>query len=246
MPRYFIHLAYNGKNYHGWQRQHNARSVQEEIQQKLQILLKQPIEITGCGRTDTGVHARQFYAHFDISHSIKTDKICYQLNALLPTDIAIYDIFLVEPTLHARFDATYREYEYHISTQRTPFYNELSWQFTPKLNIDVMNNAAKLLLKHTHFECFSKVNTQVKTFNCKVSKAHWKLQPNGMLVFTIGADRFLRNMVRAIVGTLVDVGLNKIDIEQFNAILHSNNRCMAGQSVPAHGLFLTQVNYPKF
>ncbi len=246
MPRYFIHLAYNGKNYHGWQQQHNAHSVQAEIQQKLQVLLKQPVEITGCGRTDTGVHARQFYAHFDVPYELQTNKICYQLNALLPVDIAIYAIFLVEPTLHARFDATYREYEYHICTQRTPFFNDLSWQFTPKLNIDAMNDAAGLLLTHTHFECFSKVNTQVKTFNCKVSKAIWQMQPNGMLVFTIGADRFLRNMVRAIVGTLVDVGSNKTNIKQFNAILQSNNRCMAGQSVPAQGLFLTQVKYPKF
>lgn len=246
MPRYFIHLAYNGKNYHGWQQQHNAHSVQAEIQQKLQVLLKQPIEITGCGRTDTGVHARQFYAHMDVPEDIDSDKICYQLNALLPNDIAIYRIFLVEPTLHARFDATYREYEYHISTQRTPFLQELSWQFTPQLKVDAMNEAALLLLNHTHFECFSKVHTQVKTFNCKVSKAQWEYKENGMLVFTIGADRFLRNMVRAIVGTLVDVGLQKTSIPQFKEILQSNNRCKAGQSVPAQGLFLTQVKYPQF
>ncbi|MFN4083577.1 MAG: tRNA pseudouridine(38-40) synthase TruA [Bacteroidia bacterium] len=246
MYRYFLKLAYNGKNYHGWQVQQNAHSVQAEIENKLEILLKQKTEITGCGRTDTGVHAKEYYAHMDLPFKMNCDKITFQLNALLPDDIVIYNIFLVEPNLHARFDATYREYQYIISTIKTPFYKEFCWEFTRPLNITLMNEASNLLLQHTNFECFSKVNTQVKTFICNVSKANWQLHQNGELIFTIGADRFLRNMVRAIVGTLIDIGLQKITILDFKEILNSNNRCKAGQSVPAQGLFLTKVNYPNF
>jgi len=246
MPRYFIKLAYHGKNYHGWQVQQNAHSVQAEIENKLFVLLKIKTELTGCGRTDAGVHAKIFYAHFDFIAEIDCNKTAYQLNAILPQDITIYSIFLVEPNLHARFDAVYREYKYVISTIRTPFYKDLCWQFTIPLNIDLMNQAAQLLTAHSHFECFSKVNTQVKTFNCNITLASWHLNNHAQLIFTIGANRFLRNMVRAIVGTLIDVGLGKITVADFKHILNNNNRSLAGQSVPPQGLFLTNVQYPNF
>ncbi len=241
--RYFIELAYNGKNYHGWQKQLNAHSVQSEIEQKLAVLLKEDIELTGCGRTDTGVHARQFYAHFDTESEFVPAKMCIQLNAILPKDIVIENIFLVKAENHARFSATYREYEYRISTKPNPFLYELSSMYTKPLNIDAMNHAAKLLLNHSDFECFSKVHTDVKNFNCKITKASWEIHENGMLVFTIRADRFLRNMVRAIVGTLLDIGYHKINIEKLEQILESKNRSEAGTSVAAQGLFLTKVGY---
>ncbi|MBC7382793.1 MAG: tRNA pseudouridine(38-40) synthase TruA [Bacteroidia bacterium] len=241
--RYFIQLAYNGKNYHGWQKQINAHSVQTEIESKLEILLKEKIELVGCGRTDTGVHAKQFYAHFDSEINADEAKICRHLNAMLPKDIVIRQIFPVQPEHHARFSATYREYEYWISTEPTPFLNELSSLFIKPPDVDAMNNAALLLLIQTDFECFSKVHTDVNTFNCKVTKAVWENRENNMLVFTIRADRFLRNMVRAIVGTLLDIGYHKTDEEKFEKILSGKKRSEAGFSVPAHGLFLTRVGY---
>jgi tRNA pseudouridine38-40 synthase len=243
--RYFIELAFHGLNYHGWQIQDNATSVQATIEQKLMVLLKSNIQITGCGRTDTGVHASQYFAHFNFDLEIDTAQITYQLNALLPKDIVIKKIFQVAPTLHARFDAIDRTYNYIIATKPTPFERDSCWIYTPKLNISAMNEAAKLLLNHTDFECFSKVKTQVKTFDCSISYAMWVEKPNNKLVFEITANRFLRNMVRAIVGTLLDVGLGKINTDDFRAILASKNRANAGQSVPAHGLFLTAINYPN-
>lgn len=241
--RYFIQLAYNGKNYHGWQKQINAHSVQSEIENKLAVILQQQIDLTGCGRTDTGVHAKQFYAHFDIEIPIDEAVLCRQLNAMLPKDIIIVKIFLVQPEHHARFSAIYREYEYFISTEPTPFLYELSSLYTKPLDVDAMNHASLLLLNHTDFECFSKVHTDVHTFNCKVSKAIWEIRENNMLVFTIRADRFLRNMVRAIVGTMLDIGYHKINEQKFKEILQSNNRSEAGFSAPAHGLFLSKVGY---
>lgn len=241
--RYFIKLAYNGKNYHGWQIQPNATSVQGEIQEKLSILLKQNTEIVGCGRTDTGVHARVYFAHFDSLEPLETAKICHQLNAMLPKDIVIYEIFLVKDNLHARFDAIERAYEYIIATTPNPFTHELSWYQPRMLDIEAMNKAAQALLSHKDFECFSKVHTDVKTFICDVRYAHWEMRANNELVFTIKADRFLRNMVRAIVGTLVDIGKGKISLDDYQLILLSKNRSEAGQSVPAHGLFLSEVSY---
>jgi len=242
--RYFIELAFHGQNYHGWQIQENALTVQAIIEQKLAILFKQSIEITGCGRTDTGVHASQYFAHFDFENEIDSKQTSYQLNAILPGDIVIKRLIPVAPNLHARFDATSRTYQYVIRTKPSPFERDLSWTYTPKLDIDAMNEAAALLLEHQNFECFSKVKTQVKTFDCDVTFAKWELKDKDKLVFEISANRFLRNMVRAIVGTLIEVGLGKMDKEGFLSILESKNRSMAGQSVPAQALFLTQITYP--
>lgn len=243
--RYFIELAFHGQHYHGWQIQENAVTVQAIIEQKLAVLLKQPIEITGCGRTDTGVHASQYFAHFDFENEIDLKQICYQLNAILPADIVIKRLIPVASSLHARFDAVSRTYQYIIRTKPSPFERDMSWTYTPSLAIDAMNEAAALLLEHQNFECFSKVKTQVKTFECDVTFAKWELKDNDKLVFEISANRFLRNMVRAIVGTLIEVGLGKMNKEGFQSILDSKNRSMAGQSVPAQALFLTQITYPQ-
>ncbi|MCF8254968.1 MAG: tRNA pseudouridine(38-40) synthase TruA [Bacteroidia bacterium] len=244
--RYFIELAYNGKNYHGWQKQPNATSVQETLESKLSILLKEEIDVIGCGRTDTGVHAKNYFLHFETEAIFDTERLNFQLNSILPKDITIFSIFRVEPNFHARFDATEREYEYWISTKPDPFHFELSLLYTKPLDIEAMNETAKLLLSHSDFECFSKVHTDVKTFICNVTYAKWELRENGKLVFTIRADRFLRNMVRAIVGTLLEVGKGKINQEDFKQILQSKNRSEAGMSVAAHGLFLTKISYPDF
>jgi tRNA pseudouridine38-40 synthase len=241
--RYFIKLAYNGKNYHGWQIQPNATSVQGEIQEKLSILLKQNTEIVGCGRTDTGVHAKVYFAHFENQEALDTEKFCHQLNAILPKAIVIYEVFLVQDQMHARFNALERAYEYVIATEPNPFTHELSWFVPKKLDVEAMNQAAQLLLTHKDFECFSKVHTDVKTFLCDIRYAHWEMNANKELVFTVKADRFLRNMVRAIVGTLVEVGKGKVTLSDFKQILESKNRSEAGQSVPAHGLFLSDVKY---
>ncbi|MDZ4667145.1 MAG: tRNA pseudouridine(38-40) synthase TruA [bacterium] len=243
--RYFIKLAYNGKNYHGWQKQPNAHSVQGEIESKLSILLKENIEITGCGRTDTGVHAKAYFLHFELDRTIDTKKLGTQLNSILPRDISIYEVYEVDNGLHARFSASSREYEYWISTRPDPFAHELSLLCTTELNLAAMNEAAAILLKHTDFECFSKVHTDVKTFNCQITHAQWEIQPNHKLVFTIRADRFLRNMVRAIVGTLLNVGKGKISAADVTQILQSKNRSEAGESVAAHGLFLTKITYQE-
>lgn len=243
--RYAIHLAYNGKNYHGWQIQPNAKSIQGELQEKLHILTKEPIEIIGCGRTDTGVHAKNYFAHFDAESELDYEKLKFRLNAILPFDLSIFEIAKVEPSFHARFDALERAYEYVISTKPNPFLFDFSLLYTKTLDIDKMNEAANLILSHTDFECFSKVHTDVKTFNCKVVAAKWVQTENNKLIFTIKADRFLRNMVRAIVGTLIEVGSGKKNLSDFKAILESKDRCEAGHSVAAKGLFLTEVHYPN-
>ena len=240
--RYFIQFSYNGTNYHGWQSQPNAVTVQETLTKAMATVLNCPIELMGAGRTDTGVHAKIMYAHFDIATSFDMDSIVHKLNSFLPKDIAVHEIIAVNDTAHARFDAKRRTYEYHIHTHKDPFLTELSWQYTSKLHLDAMNEAAKLLLSHTDFECFSKVHTDVNTFNCTITHAVWE-QDHNSLIFTISADRFLRNMVRAIVGTLINVGLHKITLLEFQAILDSKNRSEAGFSVPAHGLYLTEIVY---
>ncbi len=242
--RYILHLAYNGKPFHGWQIQPNAPSVQEELQLKLQILLKHPVDIVGCGRTDTGVHARNYFAHFDSNLDFDPIKLCFQLNALLPQEIAIYAILPTHDQFHARFDAIERAYQYVICAKPNPFLLDFSTLYTKPLNIDLMNEAAQILLNHTDFECFSKVHTDVKTFNCDIREAQWFETKQRTLVFQIKADRFLRNMVRAIVGTLMEVGSGKKSIEAFEAVLKSKNRSEAGMSVPAKGLFLTEIHYP--
>lgn len=196
----------------------------------------------GAGRTDTGVHAKEMFAHFDFETQLEKQNLIQKLNSYLPKDIVVCDIISVHDEAHARFDATKRTYEYHINTFKDAFSQDLSWYLHQKLDIDLMNEASKLLFDHTDFQCFSKVNTDVNTFDCTIFEAHWQ-QENNKLVFTISANRFLRNMVRAIVGTLVSVGLQKITLEDFNEIIKSKNRDKAGFSVPAHGLYLTKIDY---
>lgn len=240
--RYFIKLAYNGTQYHGWQYQPNASSVQETMNKAFSVLLNSDISLMGAGRTDTGVHAKLMYAHFDFETPFEIPKLVHKLNSYLPKDIVIYDIIPVADEAHTRFDATKRTYEYHINTFKDPFLQEQCWYFHQKLDVHLMNEAAKILFKHTDFQCFSKVNTDVNTFDCTIFAAHWK-QENNKLVFTISANRFLRNMVRSIVGTLVNIGLHKITLDDFNSIIVGKNRDKAGFSVPAHGLYLTEIDY---
>jgi tRNA pseudouridine38-40 synthase len=241
--RYFIEFSYKGTNYHGWQYQPNAVSVQETLNKALSTVLKTTIDLVGAGRTDTGVHAKQLFAHFDIDSVIDFDIIKYKLNSFLPNDIAIINFHKVKEDAHARFDATKRTYEYHIHSNKNPFNEDLSWYFQNELAIDKMNEACKILYDFTDFECFSKVNTDVNTFNCTIFDANWKKE-NSEIVFTISADRFLRNMVRAIVGTMINIGTGKISLDDFKKIIESKNRSEAGFSVPAHGLYLVKVEYP--
>lgn len=258
--RYFLELAYDGTKYHGWQVQQNAVSVQELLNKALSTLLRQPIETTGCGRTDTGVHAKEYFAHFDepppppeggaISLALQIKGSPFRgrgglrgLNSLLPYDIAIKNIIPVAPEAHARFDATLRSYEYHIHFEKDPFRHGYSWLLRDRPDLDLMNQAAAIVMEYTDFSCFSKSNTQVKTNNCKIVKATWETTEKG-IVFKISADRFLRNMVRAIVGTLIAIGRSEIPPEGIRDIIESKNRSKAGASVPACGLYLTEVKYP--
>jgi len=240
--RYFIELSYNGKNYHGWQIQPDAVSVQEKLNNALSTIFQEKIEVVGAGRTDSGVHASQMFAHFDIEKELEKEVV-FRINSILPNDIAVSQVFLVNNEKHARFDATSRSYEYKIWLGRNPFLLDFSWQIhSQKPNVDLMNKAAKLLLEYTDFQTFSKVKTEVYTFNCDITEAYW-IQNKNELIFHISANRFLRNMVRAIVGTLLDVGLGKISIKDFKQIIESKNRANAGLSVPAKGLFLTHIKY---
>ena len=245
--RYFIKLAYNGAAYHGWQMQNNALTVQEVLEEGLNKIFHDNIALTGAGRTDTGVHAREFYAHFDHPQSFdKHDltKKLYKLNSFLPQDIFIYDIFPVRGETHARFDAISRTYQYIITTRKDPFNNEFAWFVYYDLDIARMNEGAQILLDYTDFTSFSKHHTQVKTNNCKLMEANWEKHDH-LLIFTIKADRFLRNMVRAIVGTLVDLGRGRINADELKKIIEAKDRTEAGLSVPAQGLFLTNVEYPE-
>ncbi|MFI5162823.1 MAG: tRNA pseudouridine(38-40) synthase TruA [Sphingobacteriales bacterium] len=241
--RYFIELSYNGTNYHGWQSQPNANTVQAELDKALTTILREPIETTGCGRTDTGVHATEFFAHFDISKSeIEIPKSEMSINAILPKDIAIKRIIPVHADAHARFDARLRSYEYHIHFEKDPFKLNRSWELRDKPDIALMNAAAKIMMEYIDFSCFSKSNTQTFTNNCKIARAEWVEGESG-LIFHISADRFLRNMVRAIVGTLILVGRKEMEPDSIRTIIESKNRSNAGTSVPACGLYLTEVIY---
>ncbi|MBI9040472.1 tRNA pseudouridine(38-40) synthase TruA [Lutibacter sp.] len=243
--RYFIELSYKGTNYHGWQYQPNAISVQELINKAMSTVFRVNIDILGAGRTDSGVHAEQMYAHVDLENEFNEEEVLYKLNALLPKDIVIHAVLKVEDEAHARFDAVSRSYEYRIYRGRNPFLTETTYQLiNKKLNIDKMNEAAEILLTYTNFQCFSRSNSDVKTYNCAITNAEW-IESGEFLIFHISADRFLRNMVRAVVGTLIKVGEDKISIEDFKKIIESKNRSNAGPSAPAHGLFLTKVEYPK-
>ncbi|ALM09220.1 pseudouridine synthase [Sediminicola sp. YIK13] len=242
--RYFVAFSYFGKSYHGWQKQPNALTVQQVLEETFSTLLRQPVELMGAGRTDAGVHARQMYAHFEVDEIVDKEELCYRMNSFLPDDIAISGIYEVPDNAHARFDAEERTYEYWIVQEKNPFHMDTAHYIKFGLDLETMNEAASLLLKHTDFECFSKSNTDVKTFLCKLKKAEWTIQGD-VLVFTITADRFLRNMVRAIVGTLLEVGLGKCTLAGVEEIINSKDRSKAGVSVPAKGLYLTKVSYPS-
>ena len=242
MGRYFIHLAYNGASYCGWQTQPELPTVQLTLEQALSTLLRQKVAVVGCGRTDTGVHASDFYAHFDAGE-VETQQLVFKLNNILPPDIAIYDIFPVAQNAHARFDATARTYQYHVSQERMPFRQGQYCRIYYKPDIDLMNEAARVLMEYEDFTSFAKLHTQVKTNICHLSVAHWE-ESAGEYVFTIRSNRFLRNMVRSVTGTLLDVGRGKLTIEGLREIIEKKDRCAAGVSMPACGLFLTKVEYP--
>lgn len=242
--RYFIQLSYKGTHYHGWQIQPNAVSIQETLTEALSTILREDIEITGAGRTDTGVHASYFMAHFDSNKGAlhHDKKLLFKINGYLPRDIALQQIFKVKNDAHARFDAIERTYHYYIHQQKDPFVNESSFHLSHTLNVELMNQACELLYQFSDYTSFSKLHTDVKTNNCKIKNALW-FQDGYKLTFTITADRFLRNMVRAIVGTLIELGKHKITLEDFIQIIENKNRSEAGASVPAHGLFLTNITY---
>ena len=249
MRRYFIHLSYQGANYCGWQIQPEAPSVQAEIERCIGLKLGQPVGVTGCGRTDTGVHARNYYAHFDVEEAIQSpEELVFRLNAFLPADIAVHRIWEVPAEAHARFDALSRTYHYYITQQKNPFHLHDAFYLYGDLDVALMQEAANLLFDYTDFTSFSKLHTQVKTNNCKIMEARWFHQPTegdaSLLVFRIQADRFLRNMVRAIMGTWLEVGKGKRTLEGFREVIERKDRSSAGDSVPAHGLFLEEVAYP--
>ena len=242
MPRYFITFSYDGTSYHGWQIQPHSISVQEELHKALSTLLRHPIEVVGAGRTDTGVHARKMVAHFDFSE-IDCEQVVYKLNKILPKDIAVQRIEQVDGDMHARFSAKSRTYHYFVHLDKNPFNRAYSWQVYGQLDFGLMNKAANVLMEYEDFTSFSKSNTDTKTNNCIITYARWAMVEDGKWRFTITANRFLRNMVRAIVGTLVDVGRGKISIEQMRHIIEAKDRCQAGDSVPGNALFLVDVMY---
>lgn len=241
--RYFIEFAYNGTNYHGWQLQPKAVTIQEVLTQAMNTLFKDDFDLVGAGRTDAGVHAQQMFAHFDTTVVFDKDLMVKKLNSFLPEDITVYNFFDVAVDAHARFDAVARSYEYHLHTFKDSFLKHLSYHHYKPLNVQKMNQAAQILLQYEDFQCFSKTNTDVFTFKCTITQAFWE-QKGSKLVFHITANRFLRNMVRAIVGTLINVGLEKITVNDLHKIIESKSRGQAGFSVPAHGLYLTKVVYP--
>ena len=241
--RYFVELSYNGTDYHGWQVQPNAITVQSVLDKALSILLKKPTTTMGAGRTDTGVHAAQMVAHFDTESSIDTEDLTYKLNSFLPKTIAVHNIKQVHADAHARFDATQRTYRYKISTFKDVFNFDNAYHYTNKLDVDLMNKASTILLEYSDFKCFSRAHSDVKTHICAISEAFW-IKNGHELIFQISADRFLRNMVRAIVGTLLDVGNHKTALEDFHNIIQSKDRSKAGASAPAKGLYLTKIVYP--
>jgi len=242
--RYFIYLEYCGTAYHGWQNQPNAISVQEVLEQKLSMLLRQPTTIVGAGRTDTGVHARLMVAHFDTEQPIDAPTLCFKMNGVLPDDIAIHKIIPVCSDAHARFSATSRTYEYWLTNRKSAFTHGLVTRtYLQDLDIDAMNEAAKILLEEHDFASFCKAGSDNKTTLCDVRIAHWE-QRGACMVFTISADRFLRNMVRATVGTLIEVGRHRMSPDDLRNVLHSHSRCAAGESMPADGLYLVDIGYP--
>jgi tRNA pseudouridine38-40 synthase len=244
--RFFLTLAYKGTAYSGWQIQDNAPSVQAALQGALSVLLGEPTEVVGAGRTDAGVHAAYYVAHFDTvsEKPLDEDSFIYHLNAILPRDIAAFGVKRVTDEAHARFSATRREYKYYLTLEKDPFRTETAYRYPLALDMDRMNQSAEILMEYTDFESFCKADGNNKTTLCRIFASGWTRQGN-LLIYTIAADRFLRNMVRAIVGTLIDVGRGKLSVDDFRAIIEAKSRCAAGTSAPAHGLFLTDVHYPE-
>ncbi|MBE0651097.1 MAG: tRNA pseudouridine(38-40) synthase TruA [Bacteroidales bacterium] len=245
MVRYFLKLAYKGTAYHGWQIQENASTVQEELNHKIGVMTGDEVNLVGCGRTDTGVHAREFYAHFDLTvplHFLEEDFVA-KLNSFLSKDIVILGLCQVPKDYHARFSATQRTYKYYISRRKNPFERDFCLEYTGPLDLEAMQEAAGYLQKYTDFTSFSKLHTQTKTNDCVIKEAYWEVQGD-KLIFTISADRFLRNMVRAVVGTLMEVGKGKMKPREVEDIINAKDRSRAGYSVPAKGLFLEKVEYP--
>lgn len=245
MNRYFIYLAYNGKNYCGWQIQPNGITVQQTVQQCLSILLRKPVTVIGAGRTDTGVHASLMVAHFDWEDILPNTTLTEQLNGILPYDIFIYKIVPVKENSHARFDAVSRTYKYYITYQKDPFQHELLCRLKRPLNKDLMNEASNILLEYSDFTSFCKLHSNTKTNICQIGKAEWNTV-QGIDVFTIQADRFLRNMVRSIVWAMIDIGKNKLSVADFKKIIESKNHAIVTASAPAHALFLTGIEYPDW
>ncbi|REA57621.1 tRNA pseudouridine(38-40) synthase TruA [Dyadobacter luteus] len=241
--RYFIELAYKGTAYNGWQKQNNALGVQQVIEEALSMVLRIPIEIMGSSRTDTGVHAEQQYAHFDFEEIRDTKSLVHKLNGVTPYDIAIKRIFVVPDDTNSRFIATHRRYEYRICRNKNPFLQHMAYTTQAEVDLIKMNAAAALLLKHVDFESFSKIHTNVNNFRCSISEAKWE-ETGDMLIFSIQSNRFLRGMVRALVGTLLEVGKGKRSVAEFEELILAKNRKKAGAQAPAEGLFLVEVGYP--
>jgi tRNA pseudouridine38-40 synthase len=245
MSRYLIAFSYDGGSFHGYQIQPNATTVQSILQDKLSLLLGSPLEILGSSRTDTGVHAHEQFAHFDLPEGKKVkENWVFRLNRMLPDSLAVQGIYQVADDFHARFAAISRTYEYRISSLKSPFNAQFAYRFSVDLDVEAMNEAAALFFKHTDYQCFSKVKTEVTTFNCTILHANWATRGDE-LVFTIQGNRFLRGMVRAVVGTLLEVGQGRLSKKQLQEILDSKDRCKAGRAVPAHGLHLLKVEYPS-
>ena len=242
--RFFIEVSYHGKFYHGWQIQPNAITVQEVLEQALSTILQEKIKIVGAGRTDTGVHARQMFAHFNTTSAFTPMDLVYKLNSFLPEGIAVASLFRVPDDAHARFDASSRTYHYIIETKKDVFNYEFSHQLSLPLQLPAMTKACEILKGYNDFECFSKTHTDVKTYLCNITEAHWT-KNDSTLCFVISADRFLRNMVRAIVGTMINIGLGKMTAEDLHTIIASKKRSNAGFSAPAKGLFLHNIKYPE-
>lgn len=241
--RYFIHFAYDGTNYHGWQIQPDANSVQEELQKALSVLLRHDVEIVGAGRTDAGVHARQMVAHFEWDGQLDCQQTAYRLGRMLPRDIAIYRMEPVADDMHARFSAVRRTYHYYLHTERDPFCRQYSCELHYDLDFERMNEAGRILCTYEDFGAFCKSHSDVKTTLCKVSEAHWIQVDSTHWYFRISANRFLRNMVRAVVGTMIDVGRGRITLDDFRKIVEGKQRTQAGESMPAHALFLEEIEY---
>lgn len=242
--RLFFQSSYDGTNYSGWQKQRNASSIQEEIEKRLtQLFHNNKVDIVGCGRTDAGVHAKQTYFHVDLEPLYSFEELCFKLNNMLPSDIAIEKIFEVDQEAHARFDATKRTYQYFIHKKKLPFLQNISWYLPRSVSIEKMNEAAQFLLGRQDFTSFSKLHTDVNNNFCEIYSAEWKVVGEQMC-FEISANRFLRNMVRAIVGTLIEIGLGNLEVNEMKEIINIKDRGKAGFSVPARGLFLTEVSYP--